>query len=167
VNPADLLEAPADAARLDERLSRGPGPLARRQQLAGLKRRRRQLPRSFRAARGRQVADLGADQLADRHAGDRATGLKIQLRTHTPVTLLSEVQLAAFGEVFSDAGDMTADNSIFRRVAYDAALTTSHDVTITVTPGQSDRAVSAWKAVARSFTPDGRSATSAPLVFSC
>jgi hypothetical protein len=93
------------------------------------------------------------------------TSARVVWTTSEPAS--SEVQLAAFGEVFSDAGDMTADNSIFRRVAYDAALTTSHDVTITVTPGQSDRAVSAWKAVARSFTPDGRSATSAPLVFRC
>lgn len=91
--------------------------------------------------------------------GDQIT---VQWQTSEPAT--SELQFGVNGEDGRDGGAMRSDNTIFRLGAYDPTLRTQHS--LTVTAPTADPGV-CQKLVPRSFTADGRSVTTSPLIAGC
>jgi hypothetical protein len=121
-----------------------------------------------------RVTAIALDGLARRWAATapptlsnvRATtdGVTITVTWTTSEPATSEIQAGVNGEENRDGGDMRSDETLFRRVAYDAVLTTSHSVAFlapTADPGVCE------KVAVRSFTADGRHAAYPTLIVGC
>lgn len=121
-----------------------------------------------------RVTSLAFDALAARWAATppptignlavQTDGTTITATWQTSEPATSEAQSGANGEDGRDGAHMREDNTIFGLSAYDPTPRTSHSVSFTaptLDPGLCQ------KVVVRSFTPDGRSVTSAPVIAGC
>ncbi|HZQ28363.1 MAG TPA: hypothetical protein VFA94_11755 [Acidimicrobiales bacterium] len=121
-----------------------------------------------------RVTSLAFDGLASRWSATAPPAMSGVTTSYTPTTVTiswttsepttTEVQAGANLEENRDGGDMRSDSTTFRRVYYDATLTTTHTATfaaLTADPGLCQ------KVVPRSFTAAGQSVTYPPLIVGC
>jgi hypothetical protein len=92
------------------------------------------------------------------------TSATLNWTTSEPTT--GAVYASIDGEILDQGGGMLVDDTVPQAVASDSTAATTHSLTFTVPPAANGTSPK-WKAIARSYTSDGRTATSAPIRFHC